>query len=211
MQATKEMVQRLLQYKNILYKLRSMGFVKVFSDNLGDALGVSSSLVRKDFSAIEIGGNKRGGYRINDLLDKLNDILGRNRPQRIIIVGCGNIGRAFMHYNSFARDGVEVAAAFDVDPDIIMPNNGVPILDARNMSKFIAEEDIRIAILAVPESAAARTLETLREAGIRGVLNFAPIQLKSTDTCIIHNINFRMEIEHLFYYVNFLEREDTPA
>ena len=96
-----EIIKRLSQYKSVLQKLKTLGFVKVFSDNLGDAIGVSSSLVRRDFTAFGLTGNKRGGYNIDELITRLNTILGKEDVQRIIIVGCGKIGTALMNYTGF--------------------------------------------------------------------------------------------------------------
>ena len=109
----KELIQRLVRYKNILLKFKSMGLSKAFSDNLGDAAGVSSSLVRKDFSLAHLAvGNKRGGYPIDVLLQRLDALLGTQALQRIVIVGCGKIGTALLNYKGFANENIEVVAGF---------------------------------------------------------------------------------------------------
>ncbi|NCA83403.1 MAG: redox-sensing transcriptional repressor Rex, partial [Opitutae bacterium] len=118
----KEMIQRLVRYKNILLKFKSLGLSRVFSDNLGDAAGISASLVRKDFSLAKLAvGNKRGGYPIDTLLQALDAILGTHILQRILIVGCGKIGTALLNYKGFSNENVEVVAGFDNNPARINP------------------------------------------------------------------------------------------
>ncbi|NCC50296.1 MAG: redox-sensing transcriptional repressor Rex [Spartobacteria bacterium] len=209
MTVTHDMIRRLSRYKTVLKRLKSLGFVKVFSDNLGDALGISASLVRKDFASFGITGNKRGGYQVEALLVKLYEILGKNCSQQIIVVGCGKIGTALIDYNNFKQDGIKVVAGFDVASDIITTEGPAPIYDISELEEFIRREQIQIAILAVPESAAAHTADTLIHAGIKGILNFAPIQLKGPSNCIIRNINIRMEIEHLFCLIHFQEKDEA--
>jgi redox-sensing transcriptional repressor len=200
---SQDSVQRLSKYRNVLYKLKGLGFVRVFSDNLGDALEISPALVRKDFSQFNLTGNKRGGYQIDGLLEKLNRLLGKDKPHKIVIIGCGKIGQALMNYHGFAREGIRVVAGFDVDPAVINPTAKVPIYDTRELKAFAKREGIKIAILAVPDGAATHVLDLVHACDIKGVLNFAPLQLKGSEKCSIRNINIGMEIENLFYFLRF--------
>ena len=209
----KEMIQRLVRYKNILLKFKSMGLSRVFSDNLGDAAGISASLVRKDFSLAGLAvGNKRGGYPIDTLLQALDAILGTHILQRIIIVGCGKIGTALMNYKGFANENIEVVAGFDNNPSRINPAaTPVPILPGSQLAAFVKEQQIQVAVLAVPENAAAGILDQLAAAGVQGVLNFSPVQLKTGTALFVQNINIAFEIENLFYFVRFNQRQRPPA
>ena len=211
--AQKEMIQRLVRYKNILLKFKSMGLSRVFSDNLGDAAGISASLVRKDFSLAKLAvGNKRGGYPIETLLQCLDAILGTHILQRIIIVGCGKIGTALLNYKGFSNENVEVVAGFDNNPSRINPAaTPIPILPVSQLAAFVKEQDIQVAVLAVPENAAAGILDQLAAAGVQGVLNFSPVQLKAGSALFVQNINIAFEIENLFYYVRFNQRKNLPA
>ncbi len=206
MNSSREMVQRLSNYRSVLCKLRTLGFVKVFSDNLGDALGISSSQVRKDFSQFDLTGNKKGGYQVDQLISQLNVILGKNQIQKIIVVGCGKIGTALMNYNGFSRESIKVVAGFDTDPTIINPKGIIPILDLGELQEFIQKNEIRIAIITTPESGTSRVQEILLEANINGILNFTPVRLKSSETCITHNVNIEQEIENLFYFVKQMDK-----
>lgn len=210
----RDMIQRLTKYKSLLHKLRALGFVKVFSDNLGDAVGISSALVRKDFSTVGLTGHRRGGYKIDDLIERLNKVLGKDTIQKIIIVGCGKIGTALINYRGFEREQIQAVAGFDVKPERIDPKAPIPILPMSDLAAFVKKNGVQIAVMTVPEDAASQVLDALMNAGIKGVLNFTPLQLKGSERCWINNINIALEIENLFYYVRFAHKagfEASPA
>lgn len=197
----KELVIRLLKYRRILTQLKSLGFEKVFSNNLGDAIGVAPALVRKDFSLLVLGGNKRGGYNIDYLSEQLNRILGKTREQKIIILGMGKIGTAIAQYRGFLQGDFEVAAGFDIYLDNLSKDLTIPVHHIDQLPDFVRDQHIDVAILAVPEDVATESHRLLKDSGIRGILNFTPVELKTTTNCIIHNINIGVEIENLFFQV----------
>lgn len=203
MQSPQDIVERLSRYRNVLLRLRSLGFARVFSDNLSDALGISASQVRRDLAAFNMRGAKRGGYPLATLLEQLDLLLGVSTTLNVIIVGCGNIGTALLTTYGKRREGVCVVAAFDIRAEVLAPDAEVPILDVRDMDTYITREKIEVAILTVPEQAAPRLMDRLAAAGIRGVLNFTPAQIRGTPDCIVQNLNIRLEIEKLFYLVHF--------
>ncbi|MDO5577115.1 MAG: redox-sensing transcriptional repressor Rex, partial [Fibrobacter sp.] len=176
MVTNKNCILRLSRYKNALYRFKSLGFFKIFSDYLADAVGVTSALVRKDFSLFGISGNKRGGYKIDSLIEKLNDILGKNELQKVIMAGAGNLGSALIKYKNFEKEGIQVVAAFDIDPAKHNSRLPIPVLPLDDLEEFVIANKIEIAIICVPDIAAQHTLDIMIKAGISGVLNFAPIQ-----------------------------------
>lgn len=196
---TDELITRFLKYKRIITKLQSLGLQRVFSNNLGDALGITPALVRKDFSRFNLTGNRRGGYLIEELLEKINEIMGRSSEEHMIMIGCGNIGKALISHRDF--DNARIVAAFDMHP-IEEKIQNVPVYPMSVMETYVAEHKIKVAVLAVPEGAAAEIYQNLLALGIKGILNFTPVELKSTDECIINNVNIGLEIEKLFYMVN---------
>ena len=202
MTLNRKCIIRISRYKNALKRLKGLGFVKVFSGNLADAAGVTSSQVRKDFSLFGITGNRRGGYNVDQLITKIRTILGKNELQKVVIVGVGNIGKALMRYKGFESGGIKVVAAFDIDPDKYSRSYEVPVFPLENFREFVQEHDIRIGILAVPEIAAHHVSEIMISAGIKGILNFAPIQLRAADDVVVSNINLEVELENLIYFVN---------
>jgi redox-sensing transcriptional repressor len=195
-------ILRLSRYRNALRRLKSLGFVKVFSGNLADAAGVTSSQVRKDFSLFGITGNRRGGYHIDELIDRIGNILGKNELQKVVIVGMGNIGKALLRYRGFEAGGIKIVAGFDNDPARLNTSAEVPVLPMDEFRQFVNSNGVKIAILAVPDMAAHQVSELMIAAGIRGILNFAPIQLHGTDNVVIGSINLEVELENLIYFVN---------
>lgn len=202
----KNCIIRLSRYKNALYRLQSLGFVKVFSETLAETVGVTSAVVRKDFSLFGITGNKKGGYQIEVLLEKLNTILGKDRVQKVIVIGAGRIGTALMRYPGFEKEGIKILAGFDIDPAKINRSANIPVLPLEEAKNFIKTQGVKIAILAVPDIAAQEVTDLICSSGIKGILNFAPIRLKAPESCIINNINLESELENLIYFVNIKEK-----
>lgn len=202
-------ILRLSRYKNALKRLKALGFVKVFSGNLADAAGVTSSQVRKDFSLFGITGNRRGGYKVDELITRIREILGKNETQKVVIIGVGNIGNALIRYKGFETGGIRIVAGFDIDPSRYQPHSSVPILPLEEFRTYVQSNEIRIGILAVPDVAAHHVSEIMIAAGIKGILNFAPIQLRGADEVIISNINLEVELENLIYFVNAAGKTTT--
>ena len=198
----KSQIFRLLNYKNLLKQLKALGFKKVFSDNISDTLEISSSLVRKDFGTFGITGNRKGGYDIETVLNKIDDILGKDEVQRVIVVGVGRIGQALMHYNGFSNEGIEIIAGFDTDSNRIDEKAEIPVYSIDKLSDYVHNNKIQIAIMSVPKLAAKHTVEILEQCGIGGVLNFTSMKFKSHDEMTINNIDIVNELENLIYQVN---------
>ena len=202
--ANKNYVIRLSNYRNALKRFKKLGFIKVFSDNLADAVGVSSSQVRKDFSLFGITGNKKGGYQVDELTKKIDSLLGKDRVQSVVLVGAGKIGKALINYKAFEPEGIRIVAAFDIDEKEINRKTPIPVLPLDDLEVYIKKNKIEIGIIAVPENVAQSVMDTMIEAGIKGVLNFAPIHLRGNDDTVINNANLRLELENVIYFVNAL-------
>ncbi len=205
----KRVVNRLSRYKNALYRFRELGFERIYSDYIAEEVGVTPSQVRKDFSIFDITGNKRAGYKISELIEKLEQLFHKDKVQKVVIAGAGRLGTAFSHYKGFARDKIEIVAAFDIDPAKCQNSKGMPVYPLSEMGDFIKKEGIEIGIITVPERVADEVYQDMIAAGIKGVLNFAPISLKSTDDCIVTTYSVEVELENLIYYVN--ERDEDDA
>ena len=196
-------VIRLSRYRNALIRLRALNFVKVFSDNLADATGVSAVQVRKDFSVFDISGNRRGGYEVDELIKRLNRILDKDTIHKFIEVGAGNLGKALLRYPGFVKSGIKIVACFDTDPAKYDRNVEIPILPIEEFDDFVGKHQIKFGIISTPDVAAQQVLVRMISAGIKGVLNFAPIYLRGPQDCVINNINLESEIENIVYFVNF--------
>lgn len=204
-----DMLIRVTRYYRALNRLRAIGLEKVFAHNLADAAGVSAAIVRKDFSLLEIHGQKRGGYEIQELIEIIGHILGKGESQNVIVIGCGRIGKALMHYQGFEPDGIKVVAGFDTDPVVYSdPSHPIPVYPLSRLEEVIKVHNVKVAIITVPESNTQECYMNLLDSGITGVLNFSPITLKPQKTRqgiipVVHNINIGLELEQIFYELKF--------
>lgn len=203
----KNCIVRLLKYKTSLKRLKQLGFVKVFSDNLADATGVTPPQVRKDFSVFGITGNKKGGYNVDELMTSLNDILGKNQPLKVIIVGAGNIGTALMKYKGFLKENIHIVCAFEQEENKIHRLAEIPVLPVDELAEYVSENDIRMGILAVSDYSAQEVLDIMIKSGIKGILNFASIRLIAPEDIIITNVNLVIELETMNYFVNAMHKK----
>lgn len=209
MVGNKHSIIRLLKYKSSLLRFRILGFKRVFSDNLADAADVTAAQVRKDFSLFGIPGNRRGGYQIDELLSRLNSLLGKDVVQKVIIVGAGHIGSALMRYKGFDKEGIQITAGFDIDPEKIQKEGVIPIYPFEELKEYVKNNNIKIGIISVTEMFAQHVLDNMVEAGIKGVLNFAPIKLKAPDDVFISNVDLLGELEKVIYFVKSAESRIT--
>ncbi len=199
----KKNIKRLLLYRLCLVKFKDMGFTKVYSYNLGHEAGVSPEQIRKDFSQFGIKGNKKGGYDLDYLLDRLNHIFIRNEEQKVIIVGMGNIGKALSHYEcGFTEKKKYVSAGFDVDPAKIKLTYNIPVFPLSELKNYVIENGIMVAILAVPAISAQDVCSRMIAAGIKGIMNFSPVILQVPDSIVVNNINLCDELECVMHMVN---------
>lgn len=200
-------IGRLSKYKNALYHFKELGFTKIFSTYLAQAVGVTSTQIRKDFSIFKIFGNKRGGYLIDELISSLNNILSKNETHKVIMVGVGNLGRALIHYKGFAREGFKLIAAFDIDPAKHTTLSDVPVLPIDQLYQFVKDNSVQFGILSVPAVVAQQVFEIMVDAGIKGVLNFAPCSLQTPDKSVFVNyVNLELELEQLVYFAKLKNR-----
>lgn len=205
MVGNKHSIIRLLKYKSSLLRFRILGFKRVFSDNLADAADVTAAQVRKDFSLFGIPGNRRGGYQIDELLSRLNSLLGKDVVQKVIIVGVGHIGSALMRYKGFDKEGIQITAGFEIDPEKIQREGSIPVYPFEELKDYVKNNNIKIGIISVTEMFAQHVLDSMVEAGIKGVLNFAPVKLKGPDDVFISNVDLLGELEKVIYFVKSAE------
>jgi redox-sensing transcriptional repressor len=206
MNYNKNCIIRLSHYRNAINRFKQLGFSKVFSDNLADAIGVTPAQVRKDFSLFKLSGNKRGGYELDSLKENLNIILGKNDVQRCVLCGAGKLGTALMKYKGFEKEGIKIIAAFDTDTAKLDSKSEIKVLPIENLNDFLTKEKVKIGIIAVPEHEAQPIADRMVNSGIKGILNFAPIKLRCPNDVVINNVNLALELENVIYFVNFNEK-----
>jgi redox-sensing transcriptional repressor len=198
----KNSLKRIFLYRACLLRLKLMGVEKVFSYTLANETGVTSDQVRKDFSEFNIKGNKRGGYDIDDLLEKMEKLFHRNKDNNIVLVGMGNMGLALSKYSKFVQRHMNIVATFDIDPFKQKIRSGIPVYSMSRLKEIIDRFRVKIAIIAVPEISAQEVADELMRYGIIGIVNFAPVLLKVTPDVIINNVNLCDELESVIYYVH---------
>lgn len=201
-QVIKNSLKRLFLYRACLVRLRTMGVEKVFSYTLAGETGVTADQVRKDFSEYGIKGNKKGGYEINDLLDRLEKIFHRNKDHNIVLIGMGNLGQALSKYNKFVQRSMNVVATFDIDPFKQKMRSEIPVYPMDRLKEIIDRFRVRVAIIAVPEISAQEVCDELVRLGINGIVNFAPILLKVPKDVVLNNVNLCDELESVIYCVH---------
>jgi len=206
--AIKKSLKRIFLYRACLVRLKTMGVEKVFSYTLANESGVTSDQVRKDFSEFNIKGNKRGGYDINDLLERMEKIFHRNKDHNIVLIGMGNMGMALSKYNKFVQRNMNIVATFDIDPFKHKIRSDLPIYPMSRLKEIIDRFRVRVAIIAVPEISAQEVCDELIRNGIKGVVNFAPVLLKAPPEIVINNVNLCDELESVIYYVHQLMSGD---
>jgi redox-sensing transcriptional repressor len=179
-----------------------MGVEKVFSYTLAHETGVTSEQVRKDFSEFGIKGNKRGGYKTNELLEVMENIFHRNKEQNIVLIGMGNLGIALSKHGQFFQRNMNIVATFDIDPFKQKVRSNIPVYSLSRLKEIIDRFKVKVVILAVPEISAQEVADELIRLGIKGIVNFAPVLLKVPNDVIINNVNLCNELESVIYYVH---------
>lgn len=178
----------------------------VSSRELGEALGLSDAQVRKDLAYFGQFGHPGIGYRVPELIQRVRRILGTDRISHVLLVGAGNLGRALIAFRGFARRGFELIAVFDKDAAKIGQTtdgpNAVRILPVSAMAATVKKHSIRVGILAVPASAAQQVAEEMVAAGIRGILNFAPVALQVGPDVEVASVDLAIHLEQLSFQVS---------
>lgn len=198
----KGVVSRLSLYLRELQQLLRIGKKTISSSNLGKRLGVTDAQVRKDFAYFGQFGYPGIGYRCEELVLEIRRILGTDRTWPVALIGCGNLGQALLGYRGFGKQGFEVVAAFDVDPETVgQIFEGLKVRHLDSMPQTVEQLEIRLAILAVPAKAANQAVDALVSAGITGILNFAPVTLNLPKTVSVVGVDLAMELEQLAFAV----------
>ncbi|MBS3787693.1 redox-sensing transcriptional repressor Rex [Candidatus Bipolaricaulota bacterium] len=198
----KETIDRLPLYLRCLNKLIDQGEENISSKNFSSRLNLNSAQVRKDLSYFGDFGKRGVGYETKKLASKIREILNLDRRWKMALVGVGNIGSALLTYSGFDRRVFEVAIAFDSNPQLIGQEiNGVEVEDVSNLSGRIAEEGVKLGIIAVPASSAQQVADKLVEGGVKGVLNFAPALLDLPEYIQLAQVDITKELEQLLYYL----------
>jgi len=198
--ASSSTVTRLSSYYRLLGELEAEGFETVSSNRLAERGGITSAQVRKDLSFFGNFGRRGLGYNVTELRHKIRDILGLGRHWRVALLGAGNLGLALFAYKAFQEQGFCIEAVFDSDPAKVGHKwDGTVIRHISELATQAQEKRFDIAIIAVPESAAQDVVEAAVKAGIRGILNFAPVKLSMSGDVALRDVDLSIAMESLSY------------
>lgn len=188
---SRQSLQRLPLYLELLKKLRAAGDTNVSSSLIAVTLSLHPVQVRKDLAAVStVEGNPRIGFSLDGLISDIEDFLGFNNVNEAVLVGVGNLGRALMSYRTFEDCGLRIIAGFDTNPAVIGTTvHGKDILDVSKLSELCNRIKVHIGIITVPAQNAQWVCDRLVEGGIEAVWNFAPTHLHVPDSILINNEN----------------------
>lgn len=195
-------VRRLSHYLRALEKLEGDGLLTVSSEDLAAQGGTTAAQVRKDLSQFGSFGKRGLGYGVLELGKRLRRILGLERRWRVVLVGAGRIGSALFQYPSFAERGYDCVAVLDSDPEKIGQCWGaVQIQSVDLLEDVIRGRDASLVVLAVPPEAAPDLARRAVAAGVRGIMNFAAVQLRLPPHVALTDVNLVMELEALSFAI----------
>lgn len=205
--------KRLPLYYRYLEKLHAIGKSRISSSQLSDALQIDPATIRRDFSYLGELGKKGYGYHVHYLLQFLRDFLKQDEVTNVVLVGVGNLGTALLHYNFYRDHNTKIVAGFDTSPVKIGTDiDGVPIYPMSRLEEVKTLHDVTVAILTVPVNVADKALSDIVEAGIYGILNFAPMRLTAPKHVLVHNIDLTTELQTLIYFLkNFPPGAEDPG
>lgn len=196
-------VRRLSLYLRQLESFKRKDRRTISSKQLGESLGLTDAQVRKDFAYFGQFGHPGIGYRVDDLIAQVKRILGTDKTWNVLLVGAGNLGRALLAYKGFDQKGFRLAAVFDADAAKVGKKHGPFVIQPLSeLSETIQKQQIRLAILAVPADAAQDVADQLVSAGIRGLLNFAPVSISVPADVALNAVDLAVQLEQLSFQVS---------
>ncbi len=196
-------VRRLSLYLRELETFLTSGQVTVSSKQLGGVLGLSDAQVRKDLAHFGQFGQPGVGYHVEALIRRIRQILGTDRTWNVLLVGSGNLGRALAAYRGFARKGFRIVAVFDNDPakigKLVSPEDGLTVRPTHEMPAVAERLGIQLGVLCVPAQMAQQVAEDMVNAGVKGIVNFAPVTLNVPPGVAVAGVDLAVQLEQLSF------------
>jgi redox-sensing transcriptional repressor len=196
-------VPRLALYLRKLRELRARGVERVSSKDLAEAIDLNAAQIRKDFSYFGEFGTRGVGYEVDSLIDVITRSLGLHRTWNVAIIGAGLLGTALARYRGFGEQGFRLVAMFDSSATVIGASYGEGrVRSVAGLEEFCAEERVDIAVVTVPASEAQATIERLVAAGVRAILNFAPVRVHTPDGVLVRQVDLSSELMALSFHLD---------
>ncbi len=186
---SKAVLKRLPGYLSYLKNLPEDTFTYISATNLANALGMGEVQVRKDLAMVSDGGRPKVGYLRESLIEDISQFLGYDNTTDAILIGAGKLGQALMGYTGFAAYGLNILAAFDVQPFADCTDDGKPVYSMDHLVPYCNENNVLMGIIAVPAEYAQSVCDRLVACGIKAIWNFAPTHLEVSDNILVQNEN----------------------
>lgn len=196
-------IKRLPRYYRFLGDLLDNGITRISSKDLSQKMNVTASQIRQDLNNFGCFGQQGYGYNVEFLYKEIKSILGLNKTYNLIIIGAGNLGQALLNYTNFQKRGFNFVGVFDVNPKIIgLKIRDIEIYDISTLPEFVKQNQIDIAVLAVPKNNALEVSKIVIQNGIKGIWNFSNTDLKVPSDIIVENVHLTESIMTLTYKFN---------
>ena len=198
----REGIYRLAQYSRILAELGASGKEMICSHDLAKMIGKTAAQVRRDLACFGHFGVRGQGYYIRDLSREIAKIMGMDRECNIALIGAGNLGPALLAHSALRRQGFNIVAVFDSHPQKIGEKwEEIEIQDIKELERIIGSKRIEIAIIAVAGPEAGLIIDRLAAAGLKAILNVAPVQLEAPQDVSLKNVDLSIGLEELSYSI----------
>lgn len=199
-------IGRLPRYFRYLGELKDEGIERVSSQELSDIMQVTASQIRQDLNNFGGFGQQGYGYNVEYLYEEIGRILGLDKKHNLIIVGAGHLGQALVNYRDFERRGFIFRGIFDTNPQICGTKiHGITVRPMEQMEQFVKDMEIDIAVLTVPKSGAEEVAEQLVSYGIRGIWNFAHVDLHVPEGIQVESVHLSDSLMKLSYNLSSVE------
>ena len=201
-------IKRLPKYHRYLQELIKNDVDRISSKDLSEKIGFTASQIRQDLNCFGDFGQQGYGYNVSELYNQISGILGLTKDYKTIIIGAGNIGQAIANYTRFDKLGFTLSGIFDANPKLVgMRIRDIEIQDIDNLDGFLKKNSIDIGIICVPRVNAQKVCDTLINNGVKGIWNFAPIDLEAPKEIIIENVHLSESLLTLTYLLNERDEE----
>ena len=202
-------IKRLPRYRRYLKELQKKGVDKISSNEFSRLIGYTASQIRQDLNNFGGFGQQGYGYNVTALYNEISAILGLDQEYKMIIVGVGNLGQAIANYTYYYKAGFVVHGLFDVNPRLIgLKINDIEVMDYENLVEYVEENNIDIGIICTTKDNAQEVADKLCFAGVKGIWNFAPIDLEVPDYVAVENVHLSDSLHSLAYHMNRNKTEE---
>lgn len=196
-------IKRLPKYHRYLQELMRNDVDRISSKELGEKIGFTASQIRQDLNCFGDFGQQGYGYNVSALYKEISLILGLNKDYKTVIVGAGNIGQAIANYSRFSELGLFLQGIFDANPKLTgLRMMGIEIQDIDNMESFLQTNEIDIGMICVPRINAQKVCDVLVAGGVKGIWNFAPVDLVVPEDVIVENVHLSESLLTLIYLLH---------